>query len=240
MDRATNSFGFFIQSLSSIDFQVAMMLIIIVVVFVVCHSIRSIVNSYEFIQYIMYGNLASWPDWIATLVHFRLVLLLRHIWFVMFQHYILFIYQQLISLVVCFCTYRKTIFYEVYVMCNVETSQTICDEVRALAYLSNIHQKIFFVNGIFRNDFTLFWQGLIFAKGGAYQVPTKCYSSLLCYQRLDLSPGQNPLKNLEWRNFSFSTSFPSFPLTPHFFHSQLQLCQLQFFAKSLLGFFVDL
>ena len=62
-----------------------MMLIIIVVVFVVCHSIRSIVNSYEFIQYIMYGNLASWPDWIATLVHFRLVLLLRHIWFVMFQ-----------------------------------------------------------------------------------------------------------------------------------------------------------
>ena len=107
MDRATNSFGFFIQSLSSIDFQVAMMLIIIVVVFVVCHSIRSIVNSYEFIQYIMYGNLASWPDWIATLVHFRLVLLLRHIWFVMFQHYILFIYQQLISLIVGYCT-RKT------------------------------------------------------------------------------------------------------------------------------------
>ena len=27
-------------------------------------------------------------------------------------------------------------------------------------------------NGIFRNDFTLFWQGLIFAKGGAYQVPS--------------------------------------------------------------------
>ena len=43
------------------------------------YSIRSIVNSYEFIQYIMYGNLASWPDWIATLVHFRLVLLLRHL-----------------------------------------------------------------------------------------------------------------------------------------------------------------
>jgi hypothetical protein len=69
-----------ISLVQSIDFQVAMMLIIIVVVFVVCHSIRSIVNSYEFIQYIMYGNLASWPDWIATLVHFRLVLLLHHIW----------------------------------------------------------------------------------------------------------------------------------------------------------------
>ena len=62
-----------------------MMLIIIVVVFVVCHSIRSIVNSYEFIQYIMYGNLASWPDWIATLVHFRLVPLLCQIRFVIFS-----------------------------------------------------------------------------------------------------------------------------------------------------------
>ena len=76
---------FFVQSLSSIDFQVAMMLIIIVVVFVVCHSIRSIVNSYEFIQYIIYGSLKDWPDWIATLVHFRLVPLLCQIRFVIFS-----------------------------------------------------------------------------------------------------------------------------------------------------------
>ena len=50
-------------------FQVAMMLIIIVAVFVVCHSIRSIVNIYETIQYIIHGELKGWPDWIQTLVH---------------------------------------------------------------------------------------------------------------------------------------------------------------------------
>jgi len=40
-----------------------------VVVFVVCHSIRSIVNIYETIQYILYGSLSSWPAWIQTLTH---------------------------------------------------------------------------------------------------------------------------------------------------------------------------
>ena len=46
-----------------------MMLIFIVAVFVVCHSIRSIINTYECIQFVMYGKLQNWPDWIQTLVH---------------------------------------------------------------------------------------------------------------------------------------------------------------------------
>jgi ABC-type proline/glycine betaine transport system permease subunit len=46
-----------------------MMLIFIVVVFVICHSIRSIINTFECIQLAMYGKLKHWPDWIQTLVH---------------------------------------------------------------------------------------------------------------------------------------------------------------------------
>merc|ERR1711963_617288 len=46
-----------------------MMLIFIVVVFIICHSIRSIINTYECIQLATYGQLKHWPDWIQTLVH---------------------------------------------------------------------------------------------------------------------------------------------------------------------------
>ena len=46
-----------------------MMLIFIVVVFIICHSIRSIINTYECIQLAIYGQLKHWPDWIQTLVH---------------------------------------------------------------------------------------------------------------------------------------------------------------------------
>ncbi len=58
------------------DHKVAMMLITIVVVFVICHSIRSIVNIYECIQMAVYGDLKYWPSWVQTLVninHFALV-----------------------------------------------------------------------------------------------------------------------------------------------------------------------
>ena len=46
-----------------------MMLIFIVVVFVICHSIRSIINTYECVQFAIYGKLENWPGWIETLVH---------------------------------------------------------------------------------------------------------------------------------------------------------------------------
>ena len=46
-----------------------MMLIFIVVVFIICHCIRSIINTYECIQLAIYGQLKHWPDWIQTLVH---------------------------------------------------------------------------------------------------------------------------------------------------------------------------
>ena len=46
-----------------------MMLIIIVAVFCVCHSIRSILNTYECIQFALYGKLQNWPGWIQMLVH---------------------------------------------------------------------------------------------------------------------------------------------------------------------------
>ena len=52
------------------------MLIFIVVVFIICHSIRSIINTYEFIQLYLYGEMKYWPSWIQTLVflnHFALV-----------------------------------------------------------------------------------------------------------------------------------------------------------------------
>lgn len=51
------------------DHKVAMMLIILVVVFIICHSLRSIINTYECIQLVMYGELKNWPDWIQVLVH---------------------------------------------------------------------------------------------------------------------------------------------------------------------------
>ena len=51
------------------DHKVAMMLIIIVVVFIICHSLRSIINTYECIQLVMHGELKHWPDWIQVLVH---------------------------------------------------------------------------------------------------------------------------------------------------------------------------
>jgi len=46
-----------------------MMLIFIVVVFVICHSIRSIINTFEWVQIAMYGEVKNWPDWIEALVH---------------------------------------------------------------------------------------------------------------------------------------------------------------------------
>ena len=52
-----------------------MMLIFIVVVFVICHSIRSIINTYECIQLALHGKLLYWPDWVQTMVlinHFAL------------------------------------------------------------------------------------------------------------------------------------------------------------------------
>ena len=52
------------------------MLIFIVVVFIICHSIRSVINTYEFIQMYLYGKMKHWPSWIQTLVflnHFALV-----------------------------------------------------------------------------------------------------------------------------------------------------------------------
>ena len=45
------------------------MLIFIVVVFIICHSIRSIINTYECIQLAIHGKLLHWPEWIQTLVH---------------------------------------------------------------------------------------------------------------------------------------------------------------------------
>ena len=46
-----------------------MMLIFIVVVFIVCHSIRSIINTYECVQLTLHGKLENWPGWIEILVH---------------------------------------------------------------------------------------------------------------------------------------------------------------------------
>lgn len=51
------------------DHSVALMLISVVVVFIICHSIRSIINTYECIQMAMYGELKHWPGWIQTMVH---------------------------------------------------------------------------------------------------------------------------------------------------------------------------
>jgi len=45
------------------------MLIVIVAVFILCHSIRSIINTYECIQMAVYGELRYWPDWVQFLVH---------------------------------------------------------------------------------------------------------------------------------------------------------------------------
>ena len=50
------------------DHSVAMMLITIVVVFIICHSLRSIINMYECYQMAMYGELKYWPPWIEMLV----------------------------------------------------------------------------------------------------------------------------------------------------------------------------
>merc|ERR1712061_282928 len=46
------------------DQSVAMMLIPIVVVFIICHSIRSVVNTFEFLQFYKYGEIKEWPDWV--------------------------------------------------------------------------------------------------------------------------------------------------------------------------------
>lgn len=46
-----------------------MMLIFVVAVFVVCHSIRSIINGFECVQFAVYGKLEHWPHWIQMLVH---------------------------------------------------------------------------------------------------------------------------------------------------------------------------
>ena len=51
------------------DYSVAMMLILIVVVFVICHSIRTIINTFECIQFSLYRELKYWPFWIKILVH---------------------------------------------------------------------------------------------------------------------------------------------------------------------------
>ena len=51
------------------DHSVAMMLISIVVVFIICHSIRSVINTFECVQMLWYGELKHWPQWIETLVH---------------------------------------------------------------------------------------------------------------------------------------------------------------------------
>ena len=45
-----------------------MMLILIVVIFIVCHSIRSVVNTFECIQFSLYGDNTYWPAWINYLV----------------------------------------------------------------------------------------------------------------------------------------------------------------------------
>ena len=59
------------------DDSVAMMLILIVVIFIVCHSIRSVVNTYECVQFALYGDSYVWPTWIEYLVqcsHLALVI----------------------------------------------------------------------------------------------------------------------------------------------------------------------
>jgi hypothetical protein len=53
------------------DHSVAMMLISIVAVFIICHSLRSVINTYECVQMALHGELKNWPDWIQTLVHFN-------------------------------------------------------------------------------------------------------------------------------------------------------------------------
>lgn len=79
-----------ISSTKRRDHSVAMMLIAIVVVFIICHSlrfatlkqpkytcrytylsVRSVINTYECYQMVRYGELKYWPDWIQYLVHFN-------------------------------------------------------------------------------------------------------------------------------------------------------------------------
>ena len=43
--------------------------LISVIVFVICHSIRSIINAYEFLQFYRYGEIREWPGWVDALVH---------------------------------------------------------------------------------------------------------------------------------------------------------------------------
>ena len=40
-----------------------------VVVFIICHSIRSVVNAFEFLQFYKYGEIKEWPNWVDALVH---------------------------------------------------------------------------------------------------------------------------------------------------------------------------
>ena len=63
-----SSQNFSVENNYSLHLQVAMMLISVVVVFVICHSIRSVTNTYEFIQIAKYGSIKYWPSWIQTLV----------------------------------------------------------------------------------------------------------------------------------------------------------------------------
>ncbi len=51
------------------DHSVAMMLIVIVVVFIFCHSIRIFINIYECLQIVKYGKIDVWPNWIQFMVH---------------------------------------------------------------------------------------------------------------------------------------------------------------------------
>ena len=41
----------------------------VVVVFIICHSIRSVVNAFEFLQFYKHGEIKEWPDWVDALVH---------------------------------------------------------------------------------------------------------------------------------------------------------------------------